>query len=173
MADKDKPDASGSEFAALIGKVRRLNHDTVEFEPRRPPARRRAPMPEQTPAIDTYGAYEADHDEDEYHRNGVQTSVLRKLRRGQYPIENELDLHGLTVPQAHALLLRFLAHAGGSRLQCVRIIHGKGLSSPGFKAVLKPRVRHWLRQDPRVLAFVPAPPHDGGHGAMYVLLRSR
>ena len=95
------------------------------------------------------------------------------LRRGAYPPEATLDLHGLRADQALGRLDGFLAGAQNERLRCVRVIHGKGMSSPGFKPVLKPRVRHWLREDKRVLAYVGAPPGDGGDGALYVLLRAR
>jgi DNA-nicking Smr family endonuclease len=104
-------------------------------------------------------------------RGGVQQRVLRKFRRGQYAIEAELDLHGRTVPEARELVSAFLRQmrAGGKR--CVRIIHGKGLSSEGKLPVLKIRVNSWLRQKDDVLAFSSARPQDGGTGAVYVLLK--
>ncbi len=176
MGGDDEQHGDTPSFAELVGKVRRLEHDTVEPEPRRRAPRRPAreqPAAHAMPA-DDWSDHGADDDgAEDYHRAGVQHGILRRLRRGHYPVEDEVDLHGMTLAEARVALAHFLEHARRPRLCCVRVIHGKGLSSPGFRAVLKPRVRHWLRQDARVLAFIPAPAHDGGSGALYVLLRSR
>lgn len=169
-------DDSGT-FAHLVGKVKRLRHDTVQLDRPRPLAR---PRPVETAAITPALAPDIARDDDQapardgsYQRNGVQRSVLRKLRRGQYPVAAELDLHGLTLREAGARLAHFIDDARGRRFSCVRVIHGKGLSSPGLKAVLKPQVLRWLRQHEAVLAYTPARDSDGGSGALYVLLRSR
>lgn len=164
-------------FAELIGRIRRLEHDAVEM-PRRPrPPRRQAldiAEPAPAPLWRELHADGQDRDGDgAYHRPGMQHNLLRKLRRGQFALADELDLHGLTLAQARQRLADFLARACGQRLRCVRVIHGKGFSSPGMRPVLKPQVRHWLRQDDRVLAYTTAPAHDGGGGALYVLLRAR
>jgi len=106
-----------------------------------------------------------------FSRNGVQNSVMRKLRRGQYRSEAELDLHRLTAVQAHQALTSFILHCQRRHLRCVRIIHGKGLGSKDQRPVLKGRVNQWLRQWDDVLAFCSARPCDGGSGATYVLLR--
>lgn len=173
MANGDEPDPPEPTFAQLVGKVRRLKSDTVELQRRAPALRRRPSSDDADDGIDSWSESDAADDADEYHRNGVQLGILRKLRRGDYPVCDEVDLHGLTVTQARAHLSQFLDHAPRQRMICVRIIHGKGLSSPGGKAVLRPRVRHWLRGDNRILAFAPAPHHAGGSGALHVLLRSR
>jgi DNA-nicking Smr family endonuclease len=172
------PDDEEGSFAALVGRVRRLAHDAVVPTQRQAPPRRQRPdhVAEPIPAPAWREARTNDQELDsdgDYHRPGVQQSVLRKLRRGQFPLEDELDLHGLTVAQARERLAAFLARAGGQRLRCVRVIHGKGFSSPGMRPVLKPQVRYWLRQDERVLAYADAPPNAGGSGALYVLLRAR
>ena len=106
-------------------------------------------------------------------RPGLQHSVLRKLRRGQYALEAELDLHGCTVPQAREKLLRFIHHARDFNKRCVRVIHGKGKSSDGKLPVLKGKVNIWLRQRDEVLAFCTATRRDGGGGALYVLLKRK
>lgn len=165
-------------FADLVGQVRRLAHDAVVPARSQPPPRRRPAATAEAPlaAPAWREAHTDDHEIDpdgDYHRPGVQQGLLRKLRRGQFPLEDELDLHGLTLTQARARLAAFLARAGGQRLRCVRVIHGKGFSSPGMRPVLKPQVRYWLRQDERVLAYAAAPAHAGGGGALYVLLRAR
>ena len=106
-----------------------------------------------------------------FRRSGIQNTVMRKLRRGQYSIEAELDLHRKTSPQARELLSRFLTNAALQGCRCVRIIHGKGLGSAGNVPVLKNKVNSWLRQKDEVLAFSSAIPRDGGTGAVYVLLK--
>lgn len=106
-------------------------------------------------------------------RPGVQTSVLRKLRRGHYRIQAEIDLHGLTVQQAKSALREFLAEALDRGHSCVRIIHGKGLRSGPRGPVLRSAVSGVLQRTGRVLAFVSARAVDGGTGAVYVLLSSR
>jgi DNA-nicking Smr family endonuclease len=108
-----------------------------------------------------------------YCRPGMQHNVLRKLRRGHYAVEAELDLHGMRVAEARQALTAFLQQALSGRLKTVRIIHGKGNGSFNKQPVLKGKVNHWLRQRIEVLAFCSARPVDGGTGAIYVLLRRR
>jgi DNA-nicking Smr family endonuclease len=107
-----------------------------------------------------------------YRAPGLQDRVFRKLRRGHYVVEGELDLHGLTAEEAHKAVSGFIAAARRSGRRCVRIIHGKGLGSRQGKPVLKTRLNYWLRQRKDVLAFCPARASDGGTGAAYVLIRS-
>ncbi len=105
-----------------------------------------------------------------YRRPGVQDTVMRKLRRGQYRVESEIDLHGLTLPQAKLALREFLARAIAGQQRCVRIVHGKGLRSGPRGPVLKVSVNVVLRRTDAVLAFCSARQVDGGSGALYVLL---
>lgn len=107
----------------------------------------------------------------EFCRQGLQHSVLRKLRRGQFRVHGELDLHGMSVETARQALAAFLQRARRDSRTCVRIIHGKGNGSRHKGPVLKQKVDHWLRQREEVLAFCSARPVDGGSGAVYVLLR--
>jgi DNA-nicking Smr family endonuclease len=106
-----------------------------------------------------------------FRRPDISARVFTQLRRGRYAVKDELDLHGMTSDQARGALRAFLAGAVQSRLQCVRVIHGKGLRSGARGPVLKASVNRWLRQWDDVLAFVSAPARDGGTGAVYVLLR--
>jgi DNA-nicking Smr family endonuclease len=106
-----------------------------------------------------------------YRAPGIGPDVLRKLRRGQWVIQAELDLHGLRRDEARAALLEFTHAAQQRDVRCVRVIHGKGLGSPGREGVLRHKVRGWLLQMRDVLAFCQAGPHDGGAGALIVLLR--
>lgn len=106
----------------------------------------------------------------EFTRSGIARTELRKLRRGK--IQDSLDLHGLTSDEAQKLLLQFLHEATANNLRRVCIIHGKGWHTEGGAGVLKTRSRHWLTQCAEVLAFCEAPPHEGGSGAVKVLLKS-
>lgn len=108
-----------------------------------------------------------------FRRPGVQESVLRKLRRDQFPLDAEIDLHGLTAAQGEAELRRFLGAALARGLSSVRIVHGKGHRSGDRGPVLKATVNALLRRSPDVLAFTSASPQHGGAGATTVLLRSR
>jgi len=113
------------------------------------------------------------HDELSYQGNGVQNRIMKELKRGKRPIENRLDLHGLTVEQAHRSCMRFIHRCQQTRQNCVLIIHGQGYRSTGGVPVLKQQINYWLRQHDAVLAFCSALQRDGGKGAVYVLLRKK
>ena len=106
-----------------------------------------------------------------YLRNGLSQQTVKKLRRGHWVIQDELDLHGLTTVEARALLIEFLNACKRGDVRCVRIIHGKGLRSKNREPVLKHKVAHWLMQRDEVLAFCQARQVDGGGGAVVVLLK--
>lgn len=106
-------------------------------------------------------------------RHGVQQKTFKKLRRGDYAQEAELDLHGKTVDEARSEIARFLPECQQYGIRCIRVIHGKGHGSFNKQPVLKTHVNHWLRQRDEVLAFCSARPADGGTGALYVLLKKR
>jgi DNA-nicking Smr family endonuclease len=96
--------------------------------------------------------------------------VVRKLREGHWSIQRQLDLHGLRTDEARDALGDFIRTSHQLGLRCVRVVHGKGLGSPGRNPVLKRRVLRWLVQKREVLAFVQARPAEGGAGALVVLL---
>lgn len=106
-------------------------------------------------------------------RNGISLETLRKLRRGHWVIQDELDLHGLTTPEARALLVEFLNHCLRRGVRYVRIIHGKGLRSKNREPVLKQKVANWLMQRDEILAFCQARRTEGGSGAVVVLLKGQ
>ena len=108
-----------------------------------------------------------------FRREGIGPDVLARLRRGQWSIQRQLDLHGLTRDGAREALAQFIRQAERDGLRCVRVIHGKGNGSPGREPVLKGKVRAWLVQKTEVIAFTQASAADGGHGAVLVLLRAR
>jgi DNA-nicking Smr family endonuclease len=105
-----------------------------------------------------------------FRRPGIGPDVTRKLRRGDWSIQRQLDLHGLRRDDAREVLSLFIREAHRHGIRCVRVIHGKGLGSPGKAPILKSRVHSWLVQKNEVLAFVQAKPADGGAGALVVLL---
>ena len=107
-----------------------------------------------------------------YARNGIGVQTFRKLRRGHWVTQAELDLHGLTVAEARELLVAFLNLCVRRGLRCVRIIHGKGLRSKNREPVLKQKVGRWLMQRDEILAFCQARQVDGGGGAVVVLLKA-
>jgi DNA-nicking Smr family endonuclease len=107
-----------------------------------------------------------------FRRRGIGLEVVRKLRRGVWAVQAQLDLHGLRRDQARDLLAGFLRDAVRARLRCVRVVHGKGHGSPGREPVLKAKVKGWLVQRSEVLAFVQARGCDGGHGALLILLKA-
>lgn len=106
-----------------------------------------------------------------YLRDGVQRDALKKLRRGHWVVQAELDLHGCNVDQARLAVAQFLLDCRKQHIRCIRIIHGKGLGSKNRESVLRGKVPGWLLQRDEVLAFCQAPNVDGGSGALFALLR--
>jgi DNA-nicking Smr family endonuclease len=110
-------------------------------------------------------------DEWTFMRPGISRQTLGRLRRGYWSIEAQLDLHGFKRDEARMELAHFLDNSVRRGLRCIRVIHGKGLSSRNGEPVLKARVGSWLSQRGEVLAFCQAKPEDGGSGALLVLLK--
>ncbi len=106
-----------------------------------------------------------------FRRPGIGTDVTRKLRKGDWSIQREIDLHGLRREEAREALADFIREAHRRGWRCVRVVHGKGLGSPGKTPVLKGKVQGWLVQKNEVLAFVQARADEGGAGALVVLLK--
>lgn len=121
--------------------------------------------------------FEVDHllEEDpslSFLRAGVGQDVLRKLRKGHWPVQDELDLHGMRRDTARDQIGLFLKHAKQRRFRCVCVIHGKGYGSPGGEPVLRSMVYSWLEQKPDVVAFCAANVDGRNHGALIVLLKA-
>ena len=125
------------------------------------------------PAPQSWDIGQEHEGEQTFLRAGLGTDVLGKLRRGHWKVQAELDLHGHDSDEAHDALADFLVDARSSGIRCVRVIHGKGLTSPNREPVLKGKVRRWLARWDDVLAYCEAPQHAGGGGAVIVLLRGR
>lgn len=105
-----------------------------------------------------------------YRRPGIAPDVVARLRRGQWALQGEIDLHGLNREQARDALAGFVREAHGRGMRCVRVVHGKGHGSPGRQSVLKDKVHRWLAQRQEVIAFAQATGPQGGAGALVVLL---
>jgi len=162
-------------FEHLIGEVRRLKSDRVS--PHKPPL---PTEPLQTLAderrvlseLGLSDPLEGDAESGEafrWCRNGLRRE-LDRMRRGDYVIRDELDLHGLIAAEASRRVARFISQSVRDDRNCVRIIHGKGLRSPGRVPVLRAKIAGWLSKREEVLAFCSSPRLDGGTGAVYVLL---
>ncbi len=110
-------------------------------------------------------------DELSYRSQGIGTDVTQKLRKGHWSLQGQIDLHGLRSDEAREVLAQFIRDATKRGWRCVRVVHGKGLGSPGKTPVLKSKVQRWLVQKTEVLAFVQAKGSEGGAGALVVLLK--
>ncbi len=166
-------------FATTVGRVQPLRKSAAPLVPRARPT----PVPRQRIRDEAAVLVEALSDEFDveslldtddalsFRRRGIGPEVVRKLRRGVWAIQGQLDLHGLRRDAARERLATFVREAVRDGQRCVRVIHGKGNGSPGREPVLKSRVKSWLVQKNDVIAFVQARASDGGHGALLVLLR--
>ena len=164
-------------FKEAMRGARPLNHDRAEVARQKPEPKARFRRADEQEVL-----YESLHgnpdpsllgsgDELFFARESVAKPIMRKLKRGQYRLESELDLHGLTADQARDALDQFLLECRRHRWHCVRVIHGKGKRSGLAGPILKPSVARWLSRREVVQAFASARPGDGGTGALYVLLK--
>ncbi len=174
--DRDDDDADARLFRQAVRGVRPLRADRVPPQP--PAVRPRARFTRADRAAVLRESLEAHAVDPEqltgealaFRRPQIAPGVLRRLRRGDYHVQREIDLHGMTVLEAKAALREFLIGALEHQVRCVRIVHGKGLRSGHRGPVLKAAVSSLLRRTGAVLAYVSARPVDGGTGALYVLL---
>jgi DNA-nicking Smr family endonuclease len=176
---QQKADAERSLFVRAAGEVRPLQHPPrVVLSPQQPP-----PIPVQQLLDDQRVLLESISDDFDastlldvddalsFRRPGVGLDVTRKLRKGHWSIQREIDLHGFRREDARQALSAFIREAHRHGVRCVRVVHGKGLGSPGKTPVLKAKVQGWLVQKKEVLAFVQARGDEGGAGALVVLLK--
>jgi len=166
-------------FRTSIGGVEPLRSRARVEHPRHlpPPIAHQRQLDEAAALVESFSDdFDADAvlDTDEqtsWKRETVSPEVVRKLRRGHWIIQAEIDLHGARVDGAREMVGEFLREAIKHHLRCVRIVHGKGHGSIGKQPVLKGKVKNWLMQKEEVMAFCQAREHDGGGGALIVLLR--
>lgn len=172
------PDDDDSDlFRQHVGPVKRVRTDKVEHRSEKPtPAARFRRQDEAAVLRDSLAGDLDPHeletgDELTFRRPGLRPNDFRRLRRGQFSVRSEIDLHGLNASDAHTALADFVSEAAARGWRCVRVIHGKGLRSGPGGPVIKRRIGRWLRQRNEVLAYASARAVDGGTGAVYVLLR--
>ena len=176
----DDKDAEARAFREAMRDVRRMKRAQRSHPPQpKPPAEARFTRADQREVLRESLQGPADEsvlgtgDELSFRRPHVPESVLGRLRRGQFVVDAEIDLHGLSGAQAKAALREFIGVALERHMSCVRVVHGKGRRSGPRGPVLKNVVNHWLQRADDVLAFGSARAVDGGSGAVYVLLRKR
>jgi len=176
VTKKNLPPIDSDLFRQFIGKVRTVKNDKVPLVREQKPK----PFPRAQPVnTDDHLTGIADTDieklgvEDSlsFTAPGLQKSVLKKLRKGHFGLDAEIDLHGLNSNEAKRRLLSFLHLCVEDGCRCVRVIHGKGYRSPDNHPVLKNNLNMWLRQHKDVQAFCSAPQKEGGTGALFVLLQ--
>lgn len=178
MAKKTLTPEDRALFRDAIGDVRAVQSNKVllnqENKPKPYPRPRAAEVASPLSGALAHDGLEQVGLEDSlsYTAPGLQHAVLKKLRRGVFGIDAELDLHGLTSAAAQQQLLHFLHHSVRAGYRCVHIVHGKGYRSTDNLPVLKNNLNLWLRQHQEVQAFCSAAPKDGGAGAVFVLLRN-
>jgi DNA-nicking Smr family endonuclease len=174
---KDRPEDS-EVFREAVRDVRPIAPPNRVAPFRAPPA----PVPakrleDERAVLDELAHLAVDSDDLEFEddatflRPGLPREILRKLRRTHWTIQDTLDLHGLTGDEAVAETAVFLAACKREGRRCVRIVHGKGLRSPGREPVLKHRIRKLLTRRDEVLAFAEPRAVHGGGGAVVVLLQ--
>jgi len=178
IAAEKRAEAERNLFTRAVGKVAPIaNQERVWSPPQRPSTRPlqqdlddEAVMHESmSDEFDISTLLDAD-DQLSFRRPGIGTDITRKLRKGEWSIQGQIDLHGLRSDEARNAMGQFIRDAKRMGWRCVRVVHGKGLGSPGKEPVLKSKVQRWLVQKNEVLAFVQAKPSDGGGGALLVLL---
>ena len=169
-------DSDASFFSEAMKDVRPLTkHDKVIHESR-PPKVKFQPEYDDIGPVFAEPSIDGDIGVEEslfYNSGGLQQNQIKKLKRGQFVIEDTLDLHGMNREQANLALGIFLDDAQQQGYRCVNVIHGKGYRSSDNIGVLKSLVNYWLQQHPGIVAFASAPPKDGGTGALNILLRRK
>ncbi len=178
---KKKPPSISDEDMALfrdaVGEVKPVSAGHIELK-KTPPK----PIPRQLYADEERVLEELDHIDPylcqmesgeflSWRREGVQEAVVRKLKRGFYAVQAELDLHGFTLKEAHKETTAFLIHCTNKEYRCIRLIHGRSRHTAEEAPKIRNMLDGWLRHRKEILAFCSAKPEDGGAGAMVVLLR--
>jgi len=166
-------------FRGAVGTVRRLSSNRVHHRSAASPADPRQRRLDEIAVMEELANTPFDFselengDELQWLKPGLRPKILTRLRRGHWRIQDEIDLHQMTVKAATASVRQFLAEAERDGLTCVKIIHGKGLRSGPEGPRLKQMTARLLTRREQVIAFASAPPNDGGTGAVYVLLDRR
>ena len=181
QAERQRREQAHDTFARAVGPVQPLlgarrvhgHAPRPEPQPRQREADERAALREAlSDEVDVESLLLTD-DGLSFRRPGIHADVVTRLRRGQWAIQAQIDLHGLRRDEARDALAAFVRQSLQRGQRCVRVVHGKGLGSPGREPVLKAKVQRWLAQCAEVLAFTQAAAPQGGAGALIVLLERR
>ena len=173
---KDISEADSALFREAIGGITPIKQASMLHNK---PEAKIKPQKQEASLLSTQSLHDSEFEQnllergDElfFARPEVQKKTLKKLRRGQMRIDEELDLHGMTVEMARTALQEFLSDCHNYSWRCVNIIHGKGIGSESKRPIIKNKVNNWLRQRNDILAFCSATQADGGTGAIYCLLK--
>ncbi len=165
-------------FARAVGPVHPLrHHGLAELDLPRPPPHPRMRELDEAAALAQSLSDEVNlesllltDDGLSFRRPGIGPDVVTRLRRGHWALQGQIDLHGYTREEARGLLGGYIHECHRRGMRCLRVVHGKGLGSPGRQPVLKAKVQRWLAQHAEVLAFAQASGPQGGAGALVVLL---
>ncbi|MGZ4955563.1 MAG: Smr/MutS family protein [Methylobacter sp.] len=176
MTKKNLTPEDSDLFRITIGKVRTVESDKVlltkDSKPKPFPKSQTVNVEEHLSGIVEFDVEKVSlEDSMSFMIPGLQHTILKKLRKGQFGLDAEIDLHGLNSNEAKRQLLHFLHDCVEDGCRCVHIVHGKGYRSADNHPVLKNNLNIWLRQHKDVQAFCSAPPKDGGTGAVFVLLQ--
>ena len=163
-------------LAAAVGEVRKVKIDAPPERPKPKPLAKQFHADEEQALAQSRSAKlsaELAGDTGGYRRPEVPFKVLRRLQRGLYHVQDEIDLHGMSTAVAETSLRRFLREARDAGARCVLVVHGKGLKSAAGTSVLRPLVERMLSQRRDVMAYCSAPPARGGSDAALLLLSQR
>lgn len=181
QAELQRANAEANLFRRSVGAVHPLPMDSRAHATSALPK----PIPRQRQLDEALALQEALSDEmdverlletDEslsYRRSGIGPQIVKRLRRGAWAVQGQIDLHGFRTEEARSELAQFIQLATKKEWRCVRVVYGKGHGSPGKVPVLKTKVHRWLVQKQEVMAFVQARPSEGGAGALIVLLQAK
>jgi len=177
MSQKQPPqDDNGSDLLRdLLGDVKPLSHNKIDPDTApKTPVQKTRQIKRSTTSGYAVRDYAPNIGADEilcFARDGVQPKFMSQLKKGQYPIDTKVDLHGVTIDQAGMKLHQAINNALSQQMRCLLVVHGRGKGSFDNKPAIKAHVDLWLRDTPAVLAFHSALPKHGGTGAVYVLLK--
>jgi DNA-nicking Smr family endonuclease len=182
MSEKDISKVTNTEhdlFQAEMKDVRRLQVDKIEAYrnlKKIRPFKDNTIYKNQDMADPLSDEWETKHVKGEefifYSQSGLQYKTQKQLRQGRIPVDDHLDLHGMTIREAREELLQFINFAQQRHCHCIRLVHGKGYRAENRLPILKNKINNWLRQHPDVIAFSSAQPRDGGAGAVYILIKT-
>ena len=162
------------DFNQAMKGVSRLKHDKVELNKPRKPAQLLVQPKSDNSSVNNLaiGLENIPEQTGDWFHQGLQRKRIARLKKGQFDIENRLDLHGYNRVEALQECQQWIEECHRYELQNLLLVHGRGLRSSSG-AVLKPILYQWLTDQKEVLAVCKAQPKDGGDGASYIYLSTK